>query len=278
LTEKKGNTRVTGKEQYYTPPGLAQELVKKLMNLVQLDNAIWIEPAGGTGNFINAAKNFNLKIWSCDIEPKHPDVIQADYLQVSLELPQNQPVVVFGNPPFGRNNSLSVKFFNRSAEYCDYIAFIVPKSWRKWSVHKKLNNQFHLIADWDLDLDFVDEKNTHFNGGNLKTCFQVWKKQDQLRQPIEVENRNYIIKSNPEEANISMTVYGHGCGKVKTEFLRQANSTQLFLKANPQVVTALQTIDWSVFYANTAYIPALSFLEIMFGLNKHFDKSNVIKK
>jgi len=59
---KEGNKRVTGKEQYYTPLGLANDLVAKTM--VELagkininpNKATWVEPAGGTGNFISSAR------------------------------------------------------------------------------------------------------------------------------------------------------------------------------------------------------------------------------
>jgi predicted RNA methylase len=53
---KLGNTRVTGKEQYYTPIETAQEVFKNLIEMVpNLSSRTFIEPAGGTGAFINAA-------------------------------------------------------------------------------------------------------------------------------------------------------------------------------------------------------------------------------
>lgn len=45
-----GNTRVTGKEQYYTPTDLAEQLMAEVHKWVpDLANRTVIEPAGGTG-------------------------------------------------------------------------------------------------------------------------------------------------------------------------------------------------------------------------------------
>ncbi len=52
-----GNRRVTGKEQFYTPIDLALKLTKQIEPLVVgLKGKLVIEPAGGTGAFIKAAK------------------------------------------------------------------------------------------------------------------------------------------------------------------------------------------------------------------------------
>ena len=34
---------------------------------------------------------------------------------------------IIGNPPFGRQSSLAIKFIKKSVEYCDSISFILPK-------------------------------------------------------------------------------------------------------------------------------------------------------
>jgi predicted RNA methylase len=57
LRVKPGNKRVTGKEQYYTPADLAERLIGEVQALVpDLVNRTVIEPAGGTGAFIEAAQ------------------------------------------------------------------------------------------------------------------------------------------------------------------------------------------------------------------------------
>ena len=266
---KLGNRRVTGKEQYYTPRELAQALVSKVEQLVSdFSSRTVLEPAGGTGAFVEAAKAFGARrVLSVDIEPKHSDVSKANYLEAALEL---KDAITISNPPFGRNNSLSIPFFNRAANHSEYIAFIVPRSWRKWSVINRLDRRFHIIHDEDLSIDYVDDTHTlisHKN--NLKTCFQIWQRKDELREIIKVEDRGFVTKVRPEDADIALTVFGFSCGKVNTEFERKANTTRMFLKLNhPGALKALQTVNFQRFSKNTAYTEALSFPEINFLLNE----------
>jgi predicted RNA methylase len=172
---KLGNRRVTGKEQYYTPRDLASSLVSKVERLVSdFSSRIVLEPAGGTGAFVEAAKAFGAKkVLSVDIEPKHSDVSRANYLEAPMKF---KDAITISNPPFGRNNSLSIPFFNRAADHSEYIAFIVPRSWRKWSVINRLDRRFHLVHDEDLSIDYVDDSHTlisHKNNLNLPTKI-IW--------------------------------------------------------------------------------------------------------
>ena len=268
---KLGNTRVTGKEQYYTPADLSLEIIERVCrNIENPTSRIFLEPAGGTGSFIEAAKSFGFSaIESMDIEPKHPLVREQDFLQAKLKLSN---AVCVTNPPFGRNNSLSVPFFNQAAQYSDVIAFIVPRSWRKWSVLNRLNLSFHLVDDWNLDIDYVDEDGNSTHGvGNLRTCVQVWKRSEgAYREPVKIPDHGIILKTTPAEADVSFTLFGYGCGTVKEEFQRVPNTTQTFLKLNhPRALEALKNVDFSRFYNHTAYTEALGFQEINYLLNEY---------
>jgi predicted RNA methylase len=264
-----GNTRVTGKEQYYTPAQIAHELTARVAAIVpNLAQRTVIEPAGGTGAFIDAAQQLGVaNFLSFDIEPKHPKVKKADFLKTTLKA---QSAVTLGNPPFGRNNSLSIPFFNHAAEHSDYIAFIVPRSWRKWSVINRLHRNFHLIDDLDLQLDYVTEAGELLHSKKrLATCFQIWERRAGLRSLVAVADNGLVSKTTPELADVSLTVFGYGCGQLKTEFLRQPNTTQMFLKlGHPKSLDALRSVDFSRFFKNTAYTEALSFQEINYLLNE----------
>jgi predicted RNA methylase len=268
---KLGNTRVTGKEQYYTPSDLSREILERVC--LQIDNPkkrVFLEPAGGTGSFIEAAKAYGFKqIVSMDIEPKHELVQEMDFLESQLDV---SSAVCVTNPPFGRNNSLSVPFFNKAAEYSDIIAFIVPRSWRKWSVLNRLNMSFHLVDDWNLDIDYVDDEGESTHGvGNLRTCVQVWKKDEsKLRLPVKIPDHGIIEKTTPELADVSFTLFGYGCGTVKEDFPRVPNTTQTFLKLkHPRALEALNAVDFSRFFNHTAYTEALGLQEINYLLNDY---------
>ena len=265
-----GNRRVTGKEQFYTPQELALRLTAKLIDVVgPLDGKTVLEPAGGTGSFVQAAKQLGAKkVISFDIEPKADSVIRADFLDADLSKVSH--AVTVSNPPFGRNNSLSIPFFNKAAKHSEIIAFIVPRSWRKWSVLNRLDRNFHLVHDEDLAIDYVDELGQMvWQKARLKTCFQIWQRKNELRDIIKIRDFGLVSKVDPSEADVARTVFGSGCGKVRTSFAPVLNSTVMFLKLHdPRVLPALGKVDFSRFYRNTAYTEALSLQEIRFLLNE----------
>ena len=266
---KLGNTRVTGKEQYYTPGDLAEKLIAEVAALVpDLSTRTVIEPAGGTGSFIRAAQKAGVtEFLSFDIEPKHSLVKKADFLAKKITV---KDAVTISNPPFGRNNSLSIPFFNKAAEHSEFICFIVPRSWRKWSVINRLDRRFHLVADHDILIDYEDDLGERLSKRtNLNTCFQIWQSRAEPRPLIKVQDLGVIAKCEPAEADVALTIFGFGCGKVRTEFERKPNSTVMFLKViHPKALAALNSVDFSMFSKNTAYTAALSLPEINYLLNE----------
>lgn len=272
-----GNLRVTGKEQYYTPPALAEKLIKDVETAVgPLRGRTVIEPAGGTGAFVTAAQNRGAKVVSFDIEPHHPDITVANFLDVEVAF---QNAITISNPPFGRNNALSIPFFNKAAAFSDAIAFIVPRSWRKWSVTNRLDLNFHLLADHDLQIDYVDASGEQLMERKLlSTCFQIWTRQEKPRVPVRVEDLGIVEKTSPEEADVALVVFGFSCGTVLTDFERKPNTTRMFLKLNhPRALEALTSVDFSRFSSKTAYTPALALPEINYLLNEYiFGKPGII--
>ena len=266
---KLGNTRVTGKEQYYTPNDLAEKLISEVSALVpDLASRTVIEPAGGTGSFIKAAQSIGVtEFLSFDIEPKHSLVKKADFLAKKIIA---KDAVTISNPPFGRNNSLSIPFFNKAAEHSEFICFIVPRSWRKWSVINRLDRRFHLIADHDILIDYEDDLGERLSSRtSLSTCFQIWQRKTELRPIIKVKDLGLIEKCGPAEADVALTIFGFGCGKVRTEFDRKPNSTVMFLRViHPEALAALKSVDFNRFSKNTAYTAALALPEINYLLNE----------
>jgi predicted RNA methylase len=266
---KLGNTRVTGKEQYYTPKPLALELVAQIeKTLGPLAGKTVLEPAGGTGAFIEAVQAKGVtNVISFDIEPLHELVKEGNFLEQEIT---EENLITISNPPFGRNNSLSIPFFNHAAKVSDAICFIVPRSWRKWSVTNRLDLGFELALDLDVEIDYVDAEGSPLSSKtHLATCFQIWKKANVPRSLVRVIDKGIIEKVSPDKADVSLTTFGYGCGKVKTQFEPVANTTQMFLKLkHPQALAALESVDYSKFYKNTAYTEALSLQEINYLLNE----------
>ncbi len=274
-----GNTRVTGKEQFYTPPTIAAEVVDLVLSLVpDATRRTWLEPAGGTGAFVDAAGSVGvLDVVSVDIESHHPQVAVGDFLTMELDL---HGAVTVSNPPFGRNNSLSVPFFNRSARYSDYIAFIVPRSWRKWSVINRLDPHFHLLTDRDLTINYVDVHGADAYARNLlRTCVQVWERRSELRPRVSVVDRGVVARSTPQAADVTLTIFGFGCGTVSTDFPRHKVTTEMYLRLHhPRALEALQSVDYTRFSRHVAYTEALSMHEVNYLLNEYlFDDPSIVE-
>lgn len=106
-----------------------------------------------------------------DIEPEHPDVLQQDYLDFKFENNLEKKVHIVGNPPFGRQSSLCIKFIKKSCSFCDSISFILPKSFKKDSIKRHFPLSFHLVLEWDLPpYSFLVEGKEH----DVPCVFQIW--------------------------------------------------------------------------------------------------------
>lgn len=284
------NKRKTGAEQYYTSPEVVDICLKEVKKVVDLGLAHIIEPAGGTGEFIEGFLRNGIssdRIESYDIEPKHHLVKEGDYLKQEIRRGGKELVISITNPPFGRASSLAKKFFNKDAEVCDYICYLIPKAWRKWSVHNSLNNNFHLITDIDLPKNcFYLPDGTQNAKDVLNTVFQIWEKRDTKRNKIEVPDNNLIEKIIPVQgedgkvvkgANFSIVTFGHSCGRCEDiiEDTVPYKTTTMYLKVERQdVKDALRKIDLSKYYNNVSYVQALSIKEINYELNEYFGLKN----
>ncbi len=265
--EKLGNRRKTGVEQYYTPKDLALKLSKQLIAITGSDRS-FLEPAGGNGSFITALEELGAQeIQAVDLYPKHPKVKGANFLD---HRPRGKDLVTISNPPFGRNNSLSIPFFNHAANHSEYIAFLVPRSWRKWSVQNRLDRRFHLISDQDVAVNYVTDSGERIGVNNdLRTCFQIWQRQETLRQIVKVEDRGLIRKCKPDQADIAIRVFGFGCGKVYREFPKVPNTTLMFLTVlDARVFEVIEGLDYERFTLNTSYTRALALPELNYLLNE----------
>ena len=272
LRFKRNRERKTGKEQYYTNASVVDCCVALAKTFIKPKHTL-LEPCAGDGAFLDGIKRSGIKneVLAFDLEPKRKDIVQRNAL---TNLPTEQHLFMITNPPFGRANSLSVKFFNHLATSCDFIAFLVPKSWRKWSIQNRLDKRFHLVLDEEMPSNaFHSPDGYPHDSGVLKTVFQVWEKRGNPRPLVKIEDRRYFQKTTPQKADVAFTAFGYGTGKVERRFARVPNSTKLFLKVkNRSVIDALERIDIKKFTVNVAYTEVISMEEMRALLNEYFDR------
>jgi hypothetical protein len=200
------NTRTTGKEQFYTDSKIVDLCLAEVKKHIDLTGEVILEPCGGTGEFVSGFLRAGIpedKIVSYDIEPKHPMVKQGNYLETDFDY---KDYVSITNPPFGRMSSLARDFFGHAATHSKYICYLIPKSWRKWTIQNSLNKNFHLIADVDLPKNcFYLPDGTKNEKDVLNTVFQIWERREYKRKKIEIPDNKLIKKLQPTKKLV--TVY-----------------------------------------------------------------------
>ena len=162
-------------DRFYTKPSVVDEL---LQHIDVKDYDVVVEPSAGSGAWSS-------KIEDClaiDISPANEDIIQGDFLSDDFlfdDMKKDNKILVIGNPPFGRQSKLAMKFINKSAEFADTIAFILPRSFRKESVQRRIHKNFWLTKDIDLfeEPAFIFKGKDYF----VSCVFQVWEKREEER-------------------------------------------------------------------------------------------------
>lgn len=207
-------------DQFYTKEHISEKCINILKKYISFNDYDYIlEPSAGTGSFYKLIpKNKRIGL---DVEPKFDGIIKMNYFDFIPE--KNKKYIVIGNPPFGRISSLAVKFFNKSAEFSDIIAFIIPRTFKRVSIQNKLNLNFKLIHNEDLPI-----KPCCFTPNmDAKCCFQIWKKDEYKRDIIKYDKTHpdfEFLKLGPKDnknqptpplgADFVMKAYGSNCGEL----------------------------------------------------------------
>jgi len=220
MTTTAESVREAGLDKFYTIPSVADKCLQTVGSKYKWSEwGLVIEPSAGNGSFLTRIPTE--KRIGIDISPEHKDIIKQDFL--TYKPPVSGKVLVVGNPPFGRVSSLAIKFFNHAAEWADVIAFILPRTFRRISIHNKLNANFHLVYDEEIPTEPCA-----FNPPMMaKCCFQIWEKQLNLRAAIKLptthddwEFLGFGPKDDkgqptpPDGADFAIRAYGGKCGEI----------------------------------------------------------------
>ena len=234
-------------DKFYTKP----ELVETLLTKVDLNNYdLIIEPSAGSGSFSDKLKNRNLI--ALDIDPESSYITKQDWLTYKLNN-RFERILVVGNPPFGNQGGLALKFIKKSIELeADTIAFILPKSFKKDTIKNKIPLIYHLVEEIDLD----DESFT-LNGNSYKVpcVFQIWKKMNFERNIKVLKDKTDLfsfVKKN-ENHDFAFRRVGFYAGKVYSETTDKSEESHYFIKSNidvQELISKLESIIWE--HNNTA--------------------------
>lgn len=240
------------KDQFFTHPDTAKYCVEVFKNVVKKYDGNksplnYVEPSAGSGNFLPYLDNFI----AMDIEPRHPDVEQMDFLDWD---PGNTGCrwVAIGNPPFGLRGQLALKFVNHAAKFCDYVAFILPQLFESdgKGVPRKRVYGLNLIHSEKIKSNFLypDGKDV-----TVECIFQIWSKNH--------INPEYII-IKPNENILKIYSLSDGGTPSSTRNKKMLDSCDIYL---PSTCFGKQNMKY---YTSFSLLPGKKGYGIVFNSNK----------
>ena len=260
-------THARALDQFFTNAPLAKHCVQALQSCmlqpIQQTFGLVLEPSCGNGAFVQAlASEAHLappQLCWMDIDSKLKQHRQ-DFLAYQPPSVISLPCLVVGNPPFGKNASKAVRFFNHAASFADVIAFVVPRSFRKASVQNRLNQRFHLVLDQVVlkspEPAFWLQSVPYW----VPCTFQVWMRATFQRQhcslpskghvpllrariPTLHETDDFAFVKRDQNPDIAIRRVGVHAGRIFTNNLDTAGlGSHLFLRLRTPTASILQKL------------------------------------
>ena len=199
-----GKKKDYGLDQFYTNSDMAQKCIDTI-DVTKYD--IVVEPSAGMGAFYNLIDHPN-KV-GIDLEPKCDGAIKQDFLQWDLNEFPLPKVLTIGNPPFGRQGSLAMKFIKHASIFSTTIAFILPRGFKKRSVYDRVPLNF-----WNVNEIDIPENSFTYNGEPFDApCVWIeYKKKNKLRIKEKKLTPTTFEFTTKENANVSIRRVGVNAG------------------------------------------------------------------
>ena len=230
IKQNKGLKRNTI-DKYYTKNNIVTLCMNYINQNIKIDKKdLIIEPSAGNGAFIDSIKTLTNNYLFYDLEPENHEISKQNYLDYNYNSIQKlyDNIHIIGNPPFGRQSSIAIKFIKKSCEFCNTISFILPKSFKKDSLKKAFPLNFHLVLEIDLpDNSFLVDNIEH----NVPCVFQIWKKESYNRtvNDILIPN-NYEFVKKTENPDISFRRVGVNAGNIDNIIESKSIQSHYFIK------------------------------------------------
>jgi predicted RNA methylase len=260
-------------DKYYTKNAVVDSCVELVKKYIQINSSeLIIEPSAGNGSFISAIKGLTNNHLFYDLEPENEEIVKQDYLQFNYTDVKNkfERIHIIGNPPFGRQSSLAIKFIKKSCEFCSSISFILPKSFKKDSLKKTFPLNFHLIYETDLpNKSFLVNGSEH----NVPCIFQIWEKKTHNRDTIDkLEPIHFKFVKKDEFPDISFIRVGGKAGTVDKNTKDKGLQAHYFIKFtnnNASVDENIQKLSTITYEFNNTVGPrSISKQELIKEFNK----------
>jgi len=214
-------------DKFYTKPvivGDCIELIKAHLSIAK-DNLV-IEPSAGNGSFIEEIKKLSDHWLFFDIEPENSQITKQDFLELDCNM-KYENIHIIGNPPFGHNSSLAIKFIKKSCSFAKSISFILPKSFKKDSMKKYFTRNFHLVCETDLPENSFFVNNIECD---VPCVFQIWKYSDELRKDtVAKKPTQFTFVKKEDQPDISFRRVGINAGTISKD-VNKSYQSHYFIK------------------------------------------------
>ena len=221
-------------DKYYTKQSVVELCIDYVKQYINIDskNDLIIEPSAGNGAFILGIKSLSSKFLFFDLKPENIEILEQDYLELDpikiRQITDCKKIHVIGNPPFGRQSSLAIKFIKKSTTFADTISFILPKSFKKDSLQKSFPLEFHLIFQLDLPPNsFLVDSHEY----DVPCVFQIWEKKVDMRlkQPI-LQPMHFKFVKQTQDPDISVRRIGVNAGIISQNTIDKSIESHYFIK------------------------------------------------
>lgn len=217
-------------DKYYTKDEAVQLCMTYVKSNVHIsEEDLIIEPSAGAGAFIQRIEILGTSVRFLDIKPENENIEACDFLSLNINRYDHKgKVYVIGNPPFGRQSSLALKFIKHATEFCDAVCFILPRSFKKESMKKKINPFFHCILEEDLpEYSFSLDGNKF----DVPCVFQIWTKRSFKRSVAAKENpKRWAFVKKESQPDISLRRVGAKAGHVDRDVYDKSIQSHYFIK------------------------------------------------
>lgn len=187
-------------DKFYTTKTVALNCINFLYQTfpnINFDKKIFLEPSAGAGAFSSQLPH----CVALDIAPEADNIQQKDFFNYNPQMTFKNFVTI-GNPPFGHRSELAIRFFNHAAQFSDVIAFIVPVSFMKWNVQKKIAINFVLTDYFYLMPQSFTANNVPYS---VRTVFQIWSKKN---TEFDIQ-KNYRLQKAPPITHPDFKIWQH---------------------------------------------------------------------
>jgi hypothetical protein len=255
------HARAAELDQIFTTDEVARDLLGFVIRRYGSHPHLFIEPSAGLGAFLKHMPASKIGI---ELDCKIPGLLAADFLTVSVQC--DRSIVVVGNPPFGRNSSMAVRFFNRAARMADVIAFVLPRTFRKASIQNRLHENFHLVEEIDVPPSAFTFRSKLCD---VPCTFQVWERRQGKRELHELQMSHPDFEfTDRDNADFAVQRVGANAGRVHHDYEQSSWRTGIkpvedhyFIRG--PVERIFRKLDFASMARNTAGNPSLAKSEIV---------------